>query len=110
MGFVWVSLVLVGFVGAFLWVAEVRWEELRPAMLGDRLVGEFVDGPMAEVDGQLLVLGPLLAACREDDRRMLSREFGTAVHNFYWDRLSLAEFRDICASIIEAAERRRVWF
>lgn len=91
-------------------VMLVGRDELRPVVMGERLVTEFAGGALREVDACLRDLSPVLAAVCEDDRERLSRRFGTAVHDFYWERIGVEEFREVTASLVADGERVRVWF
>lgn len=103
-----IALGVVAVVALLAWVCG--WDELRPAVMGERLVEEFAGGAMREVDECLRVFAPVVAACSEDDRRELNRRFGAAVHDFYWDRISLDELWAVTGDLVAAGERARVWF
>ena len=92
---------------AGVWVVGRSWGR-RDGMLS-ALVEEFAGDVMGEIDAQLRMLGPLLAGVCDDDRRRLERAFGSAVHAFYWDRLTVDQFRDRCGGLVREAESLRGW-
>lgn len=103
-----IALGLVTVVALLAWVCG--WDELRPAIMGERLVEEFAGGAMREVDECLRVFAPVVAACSGDDRRELNRRFGAAVHDFYWGAITVDELWAVTDALVVDGEHKRVWF